>query len=290
MKFVEDFKREMCNLIRVGKELERDFIPAYKALRHGRLRVSPLKSNKIMHRAGGHAHANFWIRLIFVIMISSFVLGVSIGIATIFFYPVTALLIWIYLPILILLLLLIPVLFYQSDDYLLGYLGERAVADELEKLGRQQWRIFHNLETDKGNIDHIIVCNKGVFCVETKAPRKKPKKNEKIVFEDNKILINKIPFKRNPIKQAKKNARWLYYLINDHCYKSKEKKLGFIVPIITFPGWWVNSVFNEEVVVCNPKQISDVFKDRKDTLSEDEFNNICKLLEGKNQIDLSDVS
>ncbi len=283
MKFVEDFKHDMCYLIRFFREVKKDFIPAYKALRHGRLRVSPLKKSKIMHRAGGYAYLRLFERLLWVVMIIGIIVGAFIGVALIKGDIFTFLLF-------LILLIPLPILFYQSDNYLIGHLGERVVAEELEKLGRQQWRIFHGLKAKDGDIDHIIVCKQGVFCVETKALRKKTKAKEEIDFEDNKIFINKKPLLTpNPIKQAKDNAKWLYYLINDHCYKSKEKKFKFVIPIITFPGWWVNSVFNETIVVCNPKQISDVFKNRKDTLSDDEFNNICKFLEEKNQIDLSDV-
>ncbi len=282
----------MCKLIRVGKELKRDFIPAYKACFFGRHRVSPLKTSKIMNRVGGHSHVGCLVRTSWVIMIIGMGFGIIIGILAIFFHGILL------LPIF--LMLLIPILFYQSDNYLLGYLGERAVASELEKLGRHQWRIFHDLETSYGNIDHIIVCSKGVFYVETKTRRKSTKANETLVLRNDKIFIEQdhslskvveYPLPHDPIKSAKENAKRLYNYINYKCYKSSSKKMGFVVPIIIFPGWTIeDSSLNGNTVLCNNEQIPDVFKNRKDKLSEDEFNNICKLLEGKNQIDLSDVS
>ena len=280
MKFVEKFKRS--DFARFCQRLKKDFIPAYEAWFLGRFHVSPLKSSKIMNRAGGHSYMLLFERLLWVVMIVGMIIGIFIGVTATFSY-------FLILLLLIFLMLLIPVLLYQSDNCLLGYLGERAVADELEKLGRRQWRVFHNLEIEYSNIDHIIVCSKGVFCVETKTLRKKPKVNEKLVFKEGKIFRNQYPLKHDPIKQARRNAQWLYNYINNNGYKSTGKKLGFVVPIIAFPGWLVESSLSGDTVPCNPEQIPDIFKGRKDTLSEDDFNNICKLLEEKNQMDLSDV-
>ena len=69
----------------------------------------------------------------------------------------------------------------EIQNYQLGYFGERKVAEFLERLGRpDNFFVFHGFkpsdESGKkyGDIDHIIVCDKGVFCIETKAFRKKP--------------------------------------------------------------------------------------------------------------------
>ncbi len=183
----------------------------------------------------------------------------------------------------------------RYDKWRLGYLGELAVADELCKVGCQQWRIFHGLKIVDSNddIDHIIVCKKGVFCVETKTvhKEKKPKQIKKIVFDGTKIYIGEpknILLEPNQIKQIKDSAKRLCKYIND----SKEfngEELKLVIPIITFPGWLVENKFDEDIAVCKPQQISNEIKSRKDILSDGEFNDICKLLEEATQIKLLDV-
>lgn len=48
-----------------------------------------------------------------------------------------------------------------------GYLGERTVGKTLEKLP-VGWRVFHDLDLDGENADHVVVGSKGVFVFEVK--------------------------------------------------------------------------------------------------------------------------
>ena len=61
-------------------------------------------------------------------------------------------------------------------NFKIGFLAEIKAAEFLERLGRPKWRVIHGFEIrdrDKcRDIDHIVVCPHGVFCVETKAIRK----------------------------------------------------------------------------------------------------------------------
>ena len=60
---------------------------------------------------------------------------------------------------------------------LLGYLGERAVAEHLEALTRTGYRIFHDVPCEgrkkNFNIDHVVVGPTGVAAIEVKTRRKK---------------------------------------------------------------------------------------------------------------------
>jgi hypothetical protein len=45
---------------------------------------------------------------------------------------------------------------------------ERHVGAILDALASRGWRVVHDMETDRGNIDHVVVGLGGVFIVETK--------------------------------------------------------------------------------------------------------------------------
>ena len=49
-----------------------------------------------------------------------------------------------------------------------GAEGERATAKALRPLTKAGWVLVHDLQTDRGNIDHVLVGPPGVFMLETK--------------------------------------------------------------------------------------------------------------------------
>jgi hypothetical protein len=73
-------------------------------------------------------------------------------------------------------ILLLQFLNRRRND-LLGYLGERAVAEHLEALREGDYRIFHDVPCEgrkkNFNIDHVVVGKTGVAAIEVKTRRKK---------------------------------------------------------------------------------------------------------------------
>jgi hypothetical protein len=63
----------------------------------------------------------------------------------------------------------------ENSNRYLGYFGERIVAEHLEPLKLQGWRIFHDVpgisNGSSFNLDHIAVGPNGVFAIETKTRR-----------------------------------------------------------------------------------------------------------------------
>jgi hypothetical protein len=50
-----------------------------------------------------------------------------------------------------------------------GATGEEHVGAILDALAPQGWRVLHDVDTGRGNIDHVVVGPTGVFTVETKS-------------------------------------------------------------------------------------------------------------------------
>ena len=241
-----------------------------------------------MRQAGGHAYSESMVRVALVGLIMGCCVGAVWGVALPTTFVLSKPVFWVLAVVFVLLVLSAPILLYQSNNYFLGYLGERTVSDELDKaMAKPQWRIFHGFDTGFGDIDHIIVCPKGVFCVETKTLRKHPDKAEKIIFNDGALWRNGVKRKRldnpDPIKQAKGNADRLRE------YLDIERVDSFVA----FPGWWVEPPArghdDKYVTPCNPETIGGKLSQKTDTLSDEQIKKICNALEEKNRSELTDA-
>lgn len=139
----------------------------------------------------------------------------------------------------------------------LGFYGERVVAESLEELKPQGFRIFHDVPAGDAknpfNIDHVIVGPSGVFAVETKTRRKGRARAgfaEHQIIYDGQVLAYPWGEDRFGLDQAARQATWLQTWL--------EQLIGQPVrvqPILTFPGWMVITRARGAVTVLNPKQI-----------------------------------
>ena len=138
---------------------------------------------------------------------------------------------------------------HQIRCFHLGLLGERKMAQNLERLiSRPDWFVFHGVNTRYGgDIDHVLVCPKGVFCFEVKALSPKSE-GEKILYyriepdetrgkicqavKDGKRVSLAYP---DPLRQAAHNA----VLLHDRLREEIGESPGFVKRIVYFPEWKV---------------------------------------------------
>jgi hypothetical protein len=126
-------------------------------------------------------------------------------------------------------------------DRYLGYFGERYVAEWLDPLREQDWRVFHDVPGEahgkKFNIDHVAVGLGGVFVIETKTRRKgaaRPGRKDNEVFFDGRVLDWPWGEDNHGLEQAERNAIWLTDTL-----KAETGERVHVTPILTLPGWWV---------------------------------------------------
>src|SRR6266446_2229546 len=60
--------------------------------------------------------------------------------------------------------------------------GERLVGQSLEELRSVGAQVFHDVLGEGFNLDHVVICDRGVFVIETKT-RSKPKAGGKVTFD-----------------------------------------------------------------------------------------------------------
>ncbi|WP_409524205.1 nuclease-related domain-containing protein [Nitrincola sp. MINF-07-Sa-05] len=121
----------------------------------------------------------------------------------------------------------------------LGLACEMAVGQELEQIIRPEnhpYRIFHDLQFDGFNVDHLVVSPNGVFVIETKGRSKQVvdgKKQARVRLE-NDTLHFPGHFEKKPLEQVRMNVRTVKRWLAD--------ATGFDVPVagvLVLPGWYV---------------------------------------------------
>jgi hypothetical protein len=154
--------------------------------------------------------------------------------------------------------LLIKARLLHLSDLSLGLQGERLVGETINWLMKDGFDVFHDYPIDpngkSGNIDHIVVGPNGVFAIETKAVRKPTDdsiaKNYEVSFDGKSLKYPHFSTKRGGMTQAIHNAQFL----------SKELSASLdepiqVHPILTLPGWFVDSSSKSPLSVLNPKNI-----------------------------------
>ncbi len=161
--------------------------------------------------------------------------------------------------------------FKTRRNYLLGYLGERAVAEELEPLTRDGYHVFHDVPVEKVegsfNLDHVVVGPTGLFAVETKTRRKG---RARVGFDDHKVFYDGRqliwPWAEDVfgLKQAQNEADWLTKWVKQMTGIQIAAK-----PILALPGWWVETRALGPVSVQNAKNLPSNIRGRGTRVLDD---------------------
>ena len=200
-------------------------------------------------------------------------------------------------------------LLYRESNYLIGHLGERKVGEALEKYVRRPgYHVFHGFHIDgNGDVDHIVVCPHGVFCVETKALRKYPDEAKLIytppaspmstdsigeVRTDRGRVLNK----KNPMEQNKDNAVALLKILGKFDGKNGAGQGGgkvYVRRIVFFPEWEVEREGEDKYEFpCGEgeeENIKDFIHSRKGGLTDDQVEKIAAYFDGELRKDKGEV-
>jgi hypothetical protein len=156
----------------------------------------------------------------------------------------------------------------------LGRQGERAVAEYLNHHLEIDARVFHDLPTNHGNIDHVIICSKGIYAVETKTRSKPRRRGALVSIASNGILVDGFKPDRDPLAQAQTCAIDLHQIM-----KSFTKRPIFVQPIVAFPGWdIVDRRETTNVWVVEPRDIGHRLSVAQDQLTEVEVARLARRL------------
>lgn len=159
----------------------------------------------------------------------------------------------------------LPRILKRGKAIRLGRDGERSVGQLLEELRESGSQVFHDVPADGFNIDHVVIGRNGVYLVETKTLSKPEKGRHSIVFDGETITKLGQPLDRDPVSQAEAGAKYLEGILKQSSGRSVR-----VQPIVTFPGWFVESKSHTRIWVLNPNGIpSFIAKSRASISSED---------------------
>jgi hypothetical protein len=141
----------------------------------------------------------------------------------------------------------------QRNDHILGFNGERAVGEELNKLMLDGCHVFHDFPKDtKDNIDHIVVAPSGVYAIETKTRRKRRapegKRDHEVTYDGRQLHFPHCT-DAHGLDQAQRNAKSL----SSYLASATGEKV-WVDPILTLPGWMINRSQSAGIPVLNPKK------------------------------------
>jgi len=155
----------------------------------------------------------------------------------------------------------------EARNLLLGREGERLVGQMLEALRADGASVFHDVPADGFNLDHVVVCDRGVIVVETKT-YSKPSKGDRISFVGEQLMIAGRRALGDPIGQARAESRWLADLL--------KQSTGQAMPVrgaLVFPEWWVEPApesIRKHVWVLEPKALLKWLQNEPVRLSKSE--------------------
>jgi hypothetical protein len=150
----------------------------------------------------------------------------------------------------------------------LGYDGEVAVGQELSRLMRDGYHVFHDFPAGRFNIDHVVVGSKGVFAVETKTRSKHRLgrgREDATVEYTGRVLHFPKWTDTHIIEQAERQADWLSEWIGSAIGEPVAARA-----VVALPGWFVKRTSIDGIPVVNPKQFQSLFEHIKPRVLSDE--------------------
>ena len=135
----------------------------------------------------------------------------------------------------------------------LGRDGEKAVGQFLERLRERGAQVIHDFPGENFNIDHVVVHQSGVYAIETKTYSKPDRGEPRILFDGQSVQIPGRKLERDPVRQARAQAKWLQETI----LETSGKRVP-VRPVVVFPGWFVvptAEAKSSDVWVLNPKAL-----------------------------------
>jgi Nuclease-related domain len=154
----------------------------------------------------------------------------------------------------------------------LGREGEVAVGQFLDEYARQRgYKVLHDLQGDGFNVDHVLIGPGGIFTIDTKTHSKPTMGDPVISYDGQRVLIDGQQPDRDPVAQAKAEARFVRELLEESTGR-RESSIP-VQAVLLYPGWNVEpNSSGREVWVLNPKAFISFLDHQDQPLSNE---NVC---------------
>ncbi|MCD4822934.1 MAG: NERD domain-containing protein [Methanococcoides sp.] len=164
----------------------------------------------------------------------------------------------------------------QGNTFWKGAEGEDMVTNLLEKLP-DNWYVLNDMVVGSSQIDHVVVCPKGVYTIETKNYRgtiygNAEKKNWMQVFPNG----SKYDF-YNPVKQGNKHSLELSRYLESNGIKT------WINTVVVFPSEEVElKVYSPKTQVLYLTELAAYFMNKTDSINQNTCDEIVNCIQNLN--------
>ena len=147
-----------------------------------------------------------------------------------------------------------------------------AVGHQLQRIATGFGRVYHDVETSAGIIDHVIIGQNGAYAVNVFARR--PAKNGHVGFDNNSLLYQPSGKTQTIVATAKRTAALErdFRRLLDHRVRVRS--------VIAVPGWEIHEQSNEEHLLVNDHSLSMLrgWKDQADYLMNEDVDTLHRML------------
>jgi len=147
-----------------------------------------------------------------------------------------------------------------------------AIGHQLQRISAGFGRVYHDVETSSGIIDHLIVGQSGVFAINVFARR--PAKNGEAAIDSNSLVFTPGKTPISTVKMAANTAALEreFRRLLDHRVRVRS--------VIAVPGWDVNVQSSEEHLLVNARNLPMIkgWKDQDDYLMNEDVDALQEML------------
>jgi len=147
-----------------------------------------------------------------------------------------------------------------------------AIGHELQRIAAGFGRVYHDVETSAGIIDHMIIGHNGAYAVNVFARR--PAKNGNVHLDNNTLVFEPAGRIRSIVATAKKTAALEreFRRLLDHRVRVRS--------VVAVPGWQVSGQSSEEHLIVNDRSLPMLrgWKDQADYLMNEDVDALHRLL------------
>lgn len=147
-----------------------------------------------------------------------------------------------------------------------------AIGHQLQQIAAGFGRVYHDVETSAGIIDHIIIGQYGAYAINVFAHR--PAKNGAVQLENNTLVFEPAAKPRSVVATAKRTAaiEREFRRLLDHRVRVRS--------VIAVPGWQVHDQSSEEHLLVNDRSLPMLrgWKDQADYLMNEDVDALHEML------------
>lgn len=147
-----------------------------------------------------------------------------------------------------------------------------AVGHQLQRIATGFGRVYHDVETSAGVIDHVIVGQNGAYAVNVFARR--PAKNGHVEFGNNSLLYQPSGKTHTIVATAKRTAALErdFRRLLDHRVRVRS--------VIAVPGWEIHEQSSEDHLLVNDRSLPMLrgWKDQSDYLMNEDVDALHRML------------